>query len=248
MRVFDQDARRRFEDEMVAHSKRFARPLCEVIGDVQVRTAVHEAFARSEQYKFTNRGPIRLFVELMFLCGSAFDTDPQYAAAGEILQGPEDQMFRAQQLHVWHNEYLDQVSGPAAVNVRNALAELLVFAQGPISCTHERLHRDLMREMRRIFPAKAEYAGEPALFAIVDESIVEARQLQFEEARSIVLLAVLKFAFGHGCTRDPLYPWIASTLQDDRMATPANRAARLEKKAITWLEHVVARNQEGVKS
>ena len=54
---------------------------------------------------------------------------------------------------------------------------------------------------------------------------------------------VLKFAFGHACTNDPLYPWILRTLKDQRIVTPAARASRLERKAITWLEHVVARNE-----
>jgi len=52
------------------------------------------------------------------------------------------------------------------------------------------------------------------------------------------------FAFGHGCTNDLLYPWISRTLQDERIADPEARAARLEQKAITWLEHVNARNEK----
>jgi hypothetical protein len=56
------------------------------------------------------------------------------------------------------------------------------------------------------------------------------------------------FAFGHGCTHDPLYPWIARTLKDERIKDPAARAERLEKKAITWLDHVLARPPKGVQT
>ena len=47
------------------------------------------------------------------------------------------------------------------------------------------------------------------------------------------------FAFGHGCCEDPLYPWIARTLTDEKITDAEARAKRLEKKAITWLDHVL---------
>jgi hypothetical protein len=241
MKVFEQASRRRFEDEMVEHSKAFAPPLCEVIGDKALRVAVCSAIVRAENYGFTNRGPIRLFIELMFLCGSAFDTDPQYPPIGQILRGSGDQMYRAQQIHEWHNVYLEQVSGPGAVNVHRALSETLIFARLPLTIAPEDLTEGFLLEMKRIFPNKAAFVGDAGLTTVIDESITEARLYRFEGVRPIVLLAVLKFAFGHGCTNDPLYPWIAQTLRDERITDPEARATRLEKKSITWLEHVVAR-------
>ena len=128
MRAFEQAARRQFEQEMVAHSKDFSPPLCEVIGDDQLLVALRSAMTRAEGYGFTYRGPIRLFIEMMFLCGSAFDTDPQYKAVGEILRASGDQMQRAEQIHELVLDNLGKVSGPGAVNVRKALSDLLIFA------------------------------------------------------------------------------------------------------------------------
>jgi hypothetical protein len=244
MRAFEQAARRQFEEEMLAHSKDFSPRLCEVIGDDQLLLALRHAITRAEQYGFTYRGPVRLFIEMTFLCGSAFDTDPQYAAAGEVLQASGDQMQRAQQIHEGYLDYLDRVSGPGAANVRKALSDLLIFARMPIAFSNE-FAPSMLQEMNRVFPQKAFYVGEAALKSLIDESTAEAATYGFDTARQRALLVVLKFAFGHGCTDDPLYPWIARTLRDDKIIDPAARAARLEKKAITWLEHVVARNEQG---
>jgi hypothetical protein len=82
MRVFEERAWQQFEEEMMAHSKDFSPRLCELIGDEQLRVAVRAAIARAMDYGFTNRGPIRLFVEMMFLCGSSFDTDPSVFGIG----------------------------------------------------------------------------------------------------------------------------------------------------------------------
>src|SRR6266581_2811571 len=133
MEAFEQAALRRFEEEMVEHSKNFAPPICEVIGDEQLRVALRSAMARAGSYGFTYRGPIRLFIEMMFLCGSGFDTDPQYPAIAEVLSSPADQMQRAEQIHQGYLDYFERVSGPGAENVHKALKDLLAFARTPVT-------------------------------------------------------------------------------------------------------------------
>ena len=244
MKSFEQAALRRFEDEMVAHSKGFSPRLCEVIGDEQLRVAVRSAISRAMAYGFSNRGPIRLFIEMMFLYGSAFDTDPQYPRVGEILRTPGDQMWRAERIHQGHLDYLEKVSGPGAVNVHNALKDLAIFAQMPIRFSLNDFVPGMLEEMNNFFPQKVAYVGEAGLKSLIHEGRAEARKYGLPPLRGEVLLVVLMFAFGHGCTEDPLYPWISRTLRDERLADPVARAARLEKKAITWLEHVNARNEK----
>jgi hypothetical protein len=247
MLAFEEAAWRRFEDEMVVHSKGFSPKLCEIIGEEQLRLALRQAMARAAGYGFTYRGPIRLFIEMMFLCGSAFDTDPQYPALGQVLRSSEDQMQRAEQIHEGFLDYLERVSGPSAANVQKALRDLLIFARKPVALSENDFVGDMLREMARIFPQKVAYTGEEALTALIHEGLAEARKYGFPAVRSKALLVVLMFAFGHGCTEDPLYPWISRTLRDARVVDPAARAERLKKKAVTWLEHVVARN-EGVQT
>lgn len=242
MSAFEQAAASQFEAEMVAHSKNFSPPLCEVIGDDQLRFALRSAITRAEQYGFTYRGPVRLFIEMMFLCGSAFDTDPQYPAVGAVLRDSADQMHRAEQIHELCLDNLGKVAGPGAANVRKALSDLLTYARTPLVFSNDFV-ADMLQAMHRVFPQKAAYVGDSRLKALVEEGIAEARRYGFDTARQRALLVVLKFAFGHGCTDDPLYPWIARTLKDERIIDASARAARLEKKAVTWLEHVVARNE-----
>src|SRR5262245_45441568 len=83
MEAFHTVALAAFEDEMVVHSKEFSPRLCEVIGEEQLRVALRAAMDQAGGYGFTNRGPVRLFIEMRFLFGSAFDTDPQYPWAAK---------------------------------------------------------------------------------------------------------------------------------------------------------------------
>lgn len=240
--AFRQYHLQKFEDEMVEHSKQFAPPLCKILGDEQVRLVVRSASQRAGAYGFTNIGPIRLFIELTFLCGSAFDTDPQYQGMCEILRSDGDQMARAEQIHLGHLDYLEKVSGPQAINVRDALERLAVMVRSPLNFSSENLVSGLLQETRRIFPKKVAYIGESALSALIQEGSIEAEKYGLVTLRHTVLIVVLMFAFGHGCTNDPLYPWISKTLREEK--TGNTRGERLERKATIWLDHVLARNRK----
>ena len=243
MKALEEDGRRRFEEEMMAHSREFAEPICKIIGDEQLRIVLRSAMSRAADYGFTLRGPIRLFIEMTFLSGSGFDTDPQYPEVGKVLRASDHEMVRAEKIHQGYQDYLARVSGPRAANVHTALKGLLSFAQKPPIIPADNFVPFMLGEMRRVFPQKTAYVGEAALTALIHEAAAVAQKYEFPSVREQALIAVLMFAFGHGCTNDPLYPWISNTLRDSRIVDAAARARRLEKKAVTWLEHVVARNE-----
>ena len=246
MQVFEAHALRAFEDEMVAHSKEFAPHLSAVLGDEQLRVAVQTAISKAGEYGFTLRGPIRLFVELTFLFGSGFHDDPQYPVIGEVLRSEAPEMTKANRLHEWHNEYLEKVAGPENVNVRRALEFVDNFARTTPAALERNLDDEILRGIVRAFPERAVSIGENALRALVAEGKEEAARHGFTTARSNALLIILKASFGHRCTNDPIYPWIRKTLDDPQIAGPDARADRLERKAVTWLGHVLARPQPGL--
>lgn len=248
MKVFEEAALQRFEDEMVVHSKDFSPRLCEVIGEEQLRVAIRQAMDRAGGYGFTNRGPLRLFIEMMFLFGSAFDTDPQYPWAAKILHASDDQMERAERLCDRIIDYQEKVSGPDGVNTRKALEKLSALAQEPATLSPNDFAAGIRREMHRAFPQKATYIGDEGLTALIHEGAAEARKYRLPTLRGEGMVVVLMFAFGHGCTDDPLYPWISRTLKDEEIIEPAARERRLEKKAVTWLEHVLASPSKGTQT
>ena len=221
MVTFEQAALRRFEDEMVVHSKDFSPELCEIIGEGQLRVALRQAMARAARYGFTYRGPIRLFIEMMFLCGSAFDTHRQYPALGEVLAFFHDQMHRAEQIHEGFLDYLERVSGPGAENVRKALRDLSIFARKPVTdSSANNFVAGMLQEMARIFPQGGD-VGDEALTALIHEGVAEAREVWLRHGPRRGMVVVLMFAFGHGCTYDP-HPWISRTLMDARIIDPGS--------------------------
>jgi hypothetical protein len=155
-------------------------------------------------------------------------------------------MQRAERLYEKTLDYQEKVSGPDAANTRKALEGVLALAEQQVLPFSEKdFVPGILKEMNRIFPQKAAYIGEGRLREVAQEGRVEAKRYRFISVRGEGLIVVLMFAFGHGCTDDLLYPWIARTLNDGKIITPSARAERLEKKARTWLTHVLARSSEG---
>ncbi len=245
MKVFENVASRRFQNDMVAHSKAFSPRLCEVLGDEQLRYAIDGMMERAERYGFTFKGPIRLYIEMSFLFGSGFDTDPQYPAFGRELLAEGDQMIRADRIFEAAVHYHRHVAGEKAMNVHRALRSLLVYTRMPHELSLNSYTQEILEEMHRIFPEKAAYLGDEILMALIREAEAEADRWDFASSRAKAMLAVLMFSFGHGCPNDDLYPWIRRTLRNPKIVSADARAQKLEKKAITWLEHVVAGNETG---
>lgn len=234
--------RRGFENEMVAHLAQFSPPLFKAVGENQMREAIRLGMARAAGYGFENQGPVRLYLEMMLLFGSDFDTDPQYTWSAEILTNRDvgSQMERADFLYQRTLHYRENVGGPEDEYTLQALGKIRVWAQQPLPLTEKNLVPDILREINRIYPQEADYTGEDALEELIHEAGREALKYRFSTVRGITLMVVLMLAFGHGCTHDPLYPWIAGTLNDEAITDPAARAKRLETKALTWLDHALA--------
>jgi hypothetical protein len=239
-----------FEDEMVIHLAEFSPPLFNAVKEDQLRKAIRLGVRRGGEYGLTFRGPVRLYLELMLLFGSHFDTDPQYSWATEILKGHDSipQMERAENLYEKTLDYRKNVAGPADNYTLKALTSMSALAQQPLRVSAANFVPSMLEEMARIYPQKTTYVGEERLKVLIERGAAAARNYGFSTVRAIALPVVLMFAFGHGCLDDPLYPWIANTLQDSAIADPDGRAKRLEKKAMTWLDHVLTYFDEGARA
>jgi len=236
-------ARQGYEDRMVLHLADFSPPLFKAVGESQMRVAVQTGMRRAASYGLDRRGPVRLYLEMMLLFGSRFDSDPQYPWAAAILRerGSGPQMVRAERLYERTLDYRACVVGPDDAYALQALRAIRAFAVQPIAVSAKDFSAGMLTEIARIYPHKADYVGRDGLLALLERARAGARAQGFATPRGMTLVAVLMLAFGHGCGSDPLYPWIKRTLTDPRLADdPEARAKRLETKALTWLDHVLA--------
>lgn len=211
--------------------------------DGQRHRVVSAAVAAAEAWGFTNRGPIRLYLDVCIAFGSGFADDPMLPWARGALgrPDPETQDERAAALFTASCAAIEAIHGPDEVHTRTALAATLAWArQEQRFPPPERLGAHVANQLAALHPQKAAHGGPQALHALVVAASQASARHGMTAPRAQLLMAGLFFALGAGCLSDPAHAWIATTLADRRVADPAQRFAGLERQALARLQAAVA--------
>ncbi|AUX44231.1 uncharacterized protein SOCE26_056950 [Sorangium cellulosum] len=238
-----------FEDEMVVHLRGFVPRFSEILGDVGLRRCIRFGIERARVYGVTNPGLLRFYVELMFMYGGMFDTDPFVPWAGPILRDPgiPDEATRMNRLYDAMLWYLDTIGGPERSFATQALRNLqkVRFKDMPVAELRA-CERKAMDALVEIYPQRCAYLGEPLLRQLLRRGAEEAARHEVGTDRGIVLLTGMMFAMGHGAAEDPLLPWVSTTLRDPAIKDPEQRAARLERRTQIYLDKAVEHLDRGL--
>jgi hypothetical protein len=242
-KVFEDAALRAFEDEMVEHLKEFTPNHCAILKEAGVRQVIRLGLERAKRHGLTNRGPVRFYIELMFMFGSDFDTDPMLPWVPPALDDPAllDQMLRAERLHAVTMDYLRQVAGPDNEYAIEALRRISrVRPEGYPAPAAGDFETTAVEGLKAIYPQRCQFVGEPALRDLVRRSTALARRHEATTDLGLAVFIALMFSLGHGFTTDPLYPWIAAVLNNPLVTDPVKRIERLHANTRTYLDATLA--------
>ncbi|SFR44333.1 hypothetical protein SAMN04488002_1830 [Litoreibacter janthinus] len=230
-----------FEGSMAEHLREFSPPLCKSLSDAELLTVIQYGMYRAKSQGFDQRGPTRLWLENALLFGSDFDTDPQYPWVREALGDREvAQMQRAKNLYYQTLAYRSSVGGEQDALTLAALGRIRPSVEALPELTPSNFYRVASASLTEIYPEKAASIDPPALQGLIAHGIETATRYGIGALRGQMLMVTLIYAFGHRCDTDPLYPWIHRTLTNDQLGNPDARADKLERKALIWLDHVLA--------
>jgi hypothetical protein len=234
---FERRERRRFEGAMLLHLKAFAQPHCEAIGDDGILQIIRLGLEKSNRYGFTLHGPVRLYIESMFMFGCHFDTDPQYPWASDYLNDPApDQMFRAEGLYQKITCYLEHVVGPDGLHAHHALRQMRWAMPKADPAISADLRGEILRTVESVYPQKCAWLGNDILGHVVDKGLIEAGAHGVTSVSGMMLFPLMAFALGHGFATDPLYPWIVHTLGDLKALDANVRVERLRAQTMLFLD------------
>lgn len=236
-----------FEDQLVEHCRGFAPRLYALRGEPTLRRVVRSGMQRAREIGFMRRGPTRFWIELMLAFGHAFDTDPQLAWAAAALHGEaQDELQRAAAVFAAMQDYQHLVDGEGKAA---ALAALRRVAATPwadlVGDGGLPFEPQALQAMQLVYPEKAAAVGADALRRIVSLAEAAAARHDIQHPAGRALIAGLMFGFGHGVLDDPLYPWVAATLQSGRHGSGDQRAERLAAKTRIYVEAMAAHYADG---
>jgi len=241
MEAFEQAALRRFENDMVAHLRKFAPRHCEILDEEALRKIIRLGIERARKHGFTNVGPVRFFLEMMFLFGSDFDTDPQLPWAAEVLtdKAIKDQALRADRLYGKTMDFVEKVAGPDREYAKDALRRALEERFEALPIPDGDFENGMLTRLEMMYSRKCQHVGQEALRTLIRRGYkLTARHSAAGDIGAALFVEVM-FFLGHGCVTDPLFPWIAAALKDAAASDPEARARRLHAGWVAFLNHVL---------
>ncbi|MBX3438078.1 MAG: hypothetical protein KF861_11350 [Planctomycetaceae bacterium] len=217
MRKFEDAATNLFEDSMWDRLQTFAPELCQSAGEARCRAVIQHGIERSQDYGFTNRGPVRLFIEMMYVFGFGFDDDPQYPWVGEILRRKLDQQIRAEQLYDEVERFRLAVHGENNRILGRVFNDIAAFAlpAGSDSRNEAQTVDELIAFWKRFHPERFVYCGERTMNAALRRAFADAAIMEARTPVSRALVASTSLLVGHRFAQDPLYAWIGECLARD---------------------------------
>ncbi|MGG7567783.1 hypothetical protein ACQ5SO_16650 [Rhodovulum sp. DZ06] len=247
--VFAEQARERYVQDLKDRLRERQPELAATWDEARLDKVVRDGMDHArEAAGFTNRGPIRFWIDLRLAFGAGFLDDPVHAWARPALGAPEfsTQSERADALHDRASAIIDTLNGDDEARLHAAHAAILAWAKRERELPPPRLLGDwAVQEIAALYPEKARLAGAEGLRALFNRAARLCVSAGVQDSRPAMLMTLLFFTFGAGCVSDPAFGWIRDVLADERVPEPADRFKRLEGRALTWLEVVVARNREG---
>jgi len=233
-----------FEDAMVKHLHGFNPGLAKALGDDGLRVVIRFGIDRARTHRWTRRCCVQFFIELVTILGAEFDTDPQYPWAAAILADAsiDDQTERADELHARVMQYWETAIGDGGAIARAALQRLRQIRPESIdevSPNDPGFQKSMLDRLRSVYPEKLAAIGVPAATELIRRAQVEARVQSVTSDAGLAVLIGLMFTLGHGVTRDPHMPWVASTLANPTIPDPNKRVERLYARSMAYLDAVI---------
>ena len=240
--VFDEVAVKSFEDQILKHLREYFPKHCEPLAEEEIRRIIRYGAERARGHGFTYIRSINLYLNLMFLLGSHFDTDLQLPWAAELIadRSIAHETPRIDRLYERASAYLDAVAGKKNEHINAALErarkEQLSTAPPPIDSPD--FYRFVIARLQALYPHKCEAVGELNLRLLIRQGIETAGDYAITDARGVIIYIGLMFLLGTGFDTDPLFSWAGAILNKD--APGEQKAQQLYEASMTLLNHWLA--------
>src|SRR5262249_50737790 len=151
---------------------------------------------RAQRHSFTNRGPLRFYLELIFMLGLDFDTDPLLPWASTILSDPSepDQMRRADHLHERTMEYVEAITAPQSKYKIAATRQTLGQPLEVPAVAARDYEQKVIDRLSIIYPEKCDYVGEAAIRTLIPRGVELARSHSVSSDFGVAIFIGLMFA------------------------------------------------------
>jgi hypothetical protein len=210
---------------------------CRSAGDDRIRKFVQNGIQGAAGHGYLTLDTIGLYINLMMILGSDFDSDPQFGWAQSQLDDfslapPE----RIRALFRTTVKYLDQVVGTDSGHIVRAMVRIRKHDfEAPFAGAA--LENELAALLIQFYPEKAKFQGDDVNLTLIHGATQRAAVHGIHGPNGISAYVTLAFMLGIGFDTDPMYWWAADSLAE--MKALGERAA-LARLVVRSRDHIEA--------
>lgn len=239
MTTFRSAAFKRFEDDMMDHIKQFFPNHYRIGGEPTVRKVVRYGIERSNIYGLVTERNMCLYITVMFMLGSNFDTDFFFPWAPETLKDKNEinPSIRADKLADTALDFMKKIAGQNNADMNRAFLELRKEHPKIITRTPADDFTVYTKDfLQKLFHKKYIALGDTITDQLIQHGIQTAVDYNITAQNGQLLLIVLMFFMGTACDREPFLPWLSKVLNDPTPQDQSKKVRRLYKESINYLE------------
>jgi len=234
--AFNKEAFKKFEDNMVNHTKDFFPNHFIVMGEVNVRNTINYACLKAKKYGFNTQRNCCLYLNNMLVLGSNFDMDPQYPWAIELLNDKRIPNYRIDKLSDKMIEVCGRIHGKDNFSINKALSNLHNNASEILIRISDSKINDIPELLNFLYPKKYEVVGNSNLNQLTKLAKAKAINYGISLEPSTVALNIFMFLCGAGFDNDPQYPWVSEILSTANDLGEREKVTLLYTQAVSTIE------------
>lgn len=210
---FESTSALKFEQSISAYLKSLAPEHTKAKGDESLLSFIRSARKRALTFNITQTDTTRVWLELSMFLGIDFPNDPQFYFAKEILEQEEDELLRMRRLHRKAYKFILSSNGPSSSSFHSALKRAASFDFSNKLEQGTSNDSDIVYLLRDLWPEKFKMVGVTNMQEFVEACRINAKAQRLDAGAGHIILSILSFFMGVGCTTDPQYPWLSKSIE-----------------------------------
>lgn len=239
-------------NELVVHCDECYPYLRKTMGEEKLRDALNRGVDKAREQGFTQRGPVKFYIDLLIIFGWSFETDPQYTWIMDVLEKQQHltQLDSTSLLYDHTIKYLNSISGMHSQYLFDAAIKLDQLTLDALNLPQENYIQQVHTLLESVYPQKYHITHIDNLTLLIKQGITKSyHEYKFVESNHVSLVVLLMFLMGHGFDCDPFYVWASSKKTNSYAADSLDRvgihlkAEKLKSRAKIWLAAAVKNEQ-----
>ncbi|ECJ2427910.1 TPA: hypothetical protein JDC26_004423 [Salmonella enterica subsp. salamae] len=193
-------------DELIDHIKYVFPSLPFSCGANDLYSYIEMNIVRAKNAGYTQRGAVRLYIDMMIIFGVGFERDPLFKnIVTRNINENLSQIEKTMNLYSFLNRYINDVYGEGGVFFMESLNKFKDFNINGISVTYENNFYNIHALLKYIYPQRYEFIGSNAidhLNAFAEEYVERNKIVQINQK---IYLIIVMFLFGCSLEYNPFY-------------------------------------------